>query len=733
MIRRALALVLCVSACDLPQAVPPMNEADAGDDGGAQTDSDGGPSTVVASLTLSVPFARARVGDEVSLGVEALDARGQPIAQPRVRFTISDEYVFVMAAGTVGRALKEGTVTITATANGVTSNQVSLEILPSASAGLFTVRFTEQRVVLKRGAVRRFVAEVRDASGNLRPETNLALRLEPATGCCTELNGQVTATAAGAVELVARSPEGAEGRLPITVVDADQVLEVDWVGEAASIAADRQVRLEWTVRLRDLSSATNAGFPVVADTLELFDGQTKLRDLTLAPDGGLPSLDVSTQPEGAVLKLSVRATRSTATASSRVREVVVRHARDAGWAPLGSSIDDDAWEHSLAVDPTGRPWVAYRRESNAIIVSRYNAAMNRWDRAARSVNAPNRPSRAELVAMDAGRQLADGGWPMFREEVDSLNAHVFSVQYNYWPRLNATNPSLVIDSAARPIVTFGEDQPEPPGLGGGLSSLWDIRVKRLETGAGATWAFLGGSVDPVVTDDCRIARVAVDPMSNQPVVAFGCADTIVGTFAVDVMAWDDATRAWSRLGTRLPASPRQREVTSLAFESAAVLRVTLDEEGVARTWRMTRAGVWTLTEGAPVSRIASGPAQLGGAGSTVGDLQGFLSSGAGWSRLGNLLDEKPLALAVAPQVTLAEPGAPAISWLEGDPRLNLDLHVSKWNPATLQWERLGARLDAQIDSMVLYHSLAAGPDGGLVVSWSELQSNGTPRLRAVRK
>ncbi|MBL9038809.1 MAG: hypothetical protein JNG84_09865 [Archangium sp.] len=717
-------MLLAVTACDVPQLTPRERR----DGGGAD----------VASLTLSSPAERARVGDTVTLGVVALDAADQPVESPPLSWVVSDEYVLVVDAAGVGRALKEGSVTVSVRAGAVTSNEISLEVLPNAGAGQFSVRFVEQRVTLKRGTSRPVVAEVRDAAGNIRNEIVPVYRLEPDPGCCAYADGSLTASATGDATLIARTPEGAEGRLSLSAVDADDVLEVDWVGTASTFAADRRVPIEWEVRMADLSSTIGGGYPVVPDTLELFDGETKLQDLALQADGGLPVLDVAAREDGTVLRLSLRATRSGATAVSRVRDVVVRHPRDggspdAGWANVGvAQVDDDAWDHQLLIDDAGVPWVVYRREANAVRVNRLNMTTNRWERAARSVNGADRPTRAELTAMDAGR-LSDGGYPSFREEVDALNTHVFSVQYNYWPRLWATAPSMAFDGQGRAVVVFGEEQPDDSfGLGAALNDRWNIRVKRLDVG-GTTWNFLGGALESVSTEDCRVAQLAIDPSNGAPVVAMGCLDVITGMVGVEAATWSDATQAWARWGSKLPVSMRQREVRGAVFDGPDSLRLAIDEEGVATTWRLSRSGMWTQSPPAPAATVVGTPARLAAGGAPIGDGVVSVGSGSGWSRLGDIVDEQPLAWAADPRVALGRNDALVVAWREGDPRINLDLHVSRWNAEQLTWDRLGARLDFSIDAMALYHSVATGPTGTVYASWSEMQANGSPRLRVVRK
>lgn len=690
-----------------------------------------GTNTVVAvaSVTVVASTSRCRVGDQVALTATALDEKGAPIADAPLRFGSTDEYVLAVDEQGVARALQQGAVKVFAVSGDIVSEQVDVEVVPNASAGQFSVRMADGRLTLPRGAVRTVPVTVRDGSGNQRPEVVLVWRLESGTAVSLLDAGIVRAEAAGSAELSARTPQGAEGRLVVDVVEGSTALEVRWSTGLASVASERSFPILANVLRSDLLSQTGAGVPVTPDALTVFDGTTSLGDVTTLGDGGLAPLDVSRFADGTVLRLSLRATVAGQTAQSATRDVHIRRSTDAGtgWTSVGAQVDDDAWEHVMALDSLGRPWVAYRRENDAIRVMRFEPDGGRWLNAGRNVLAPEAPTRAELIAMDAGR-LPDAGYLPFRQDADPLNQHTFSIQYNYWPRQPAANPTIAFDPQGRAVVAFGEGQPSPGGLGSELSHFWDVRVKRLPA-PGGVWEFLGGNVEGVRTDDCRDPRIAFEPDSGVPVVATACVDRLTGLTGVDVMVWRDPS--WQRFGSALPRAAVQREVRSLVFESADDVRLTLDEEGVSKTWRLRRSGQWVELSGNGVQQATASGSSVVGTSTTNDDATVLLSTSQGWARLGDVLDEKPWATAIQPIVAVGG-GARVVAWREGDPRINLDVHVSRYDDTALEWQPIGARLDT-IDAPAISHCVAVSSTGTVFVSWSEVRPNGVPRLRVLRR
>lgn len=238
---------------------------------------------------------------------------------------------------------------------------------------------------------------------------------------------------------------------------------------------------------------------------------------------------------------------------------------------------------------------------------------------------------------------------------------------------DAQNPNVATDALGNPVVVWEESDPIAANMENVYAKKWN----------GTSWTQLGNALDSNIANDVYEPVVAIDPIDNNPVVAWLEND---GVRKIYVKKWNGS--AWVALGGALNAN-----VSNNAF---------------------IRASIAIGQDGNPV--VAWGeyaPDAFG----NVSDIFVKKWNGATWNQLGIQRDyddiDKHPALAIDPG-----DGNPVLAWSEGSTLATTyfgDMVVEKWDG--LAWILLDMTFEADFSPEGT--ALAVGSDSLPIAAWHE--------------
>jgi uncharacterized protein YjdB len=245
--------------------------------------------------------------ETLGFAVTVLDAEGDPVTNPVLTFTSSDEAV--ASVDEEGNVTGEtaGTATITV-AGGGESDTIEITVIAAASGGLvlvgrsFTVQADDELVINN-------LAIVRDAGGVIIPDAEVAFTTTDAAVVTVDAAGLLVAHAPGEAFITVTSPDAAgSATMQLKVVPAGTVdlLEIDPV--AATIAVGATVEL--------LVNAEADGVPIL-DFLALFSSSDEAVAVVE------PSVDLSDFPIGVVTGVAPGVATITASTGDLAAEAVI--------------------------------------------------------------------------------------------------------------------------------------------------------------------------------------------------------------------------------------------------------------------------------------------------------------------------------------------------------------------------------------------------------------------------
>jgi len=215
----------------------------------------------ISSIEVAVFDTDLVVDETAMLGVTARDAAGNPVADPGLTFTSSNEAVATVDEEGVVTAVSEGMATITA-AGGGESDAVEVTVFAAASGGLsaigspFNLSIGDEIVI-------NGLFVVRDAGGAIIPDAELAFTTTDATVLTVDAMGLLTALAEGTALVTATSPEAAgSATVRLFVWDALSLAMIEIEPATATVAVGATVDL-------DATGADAIGDPI-GDVLAVF-------------------------------------------------------------------------------------------------------------------------------------------------------------------------------------------------------------------------------------------------------------------------------------------------------------------------------------------------------------------------------------------------------------------------------------------------------------------------------
>ncbi len=367
--------------------------------------------------------------------------------------------------------------------------------------------------------------------------------------------------------------------------------------------------------------------------------------------------------------------------------IYVKRWTGTSWVLLGTTSLDiftnqDAKNPSLALDNSGNPVVSWEESDG----SSSNIYVKRWDGSGwiqlggiLDVNFNQTASNPNLALDAAGNPTVS--WYEF--DGSSSNIYVKRWDGSGWTQpgtildantnQNAANPSLALDAAGNPTVSWYEFD--------GSSS--NIYVKRWD---GSGWTQLGTILDANTNEFAANPSLALDAAGN-PTVSWLEFD---GTSnSIYVKRWDGSS--WTQLGTILDASINQDAFDpSLALDAAGNPMVSWWEyDGISTS---IHAKQWT---------------------------------GSSWTLVGsNPLDTSLGNNAYYPSLSLVS-GSLSVAWQEGSDSNSDSLYVKKY--VTNAWQATGSLLDIQGGQSAINSVVARKSNNLATVTWDEVDSNNGSR------
>jgi uncharacterized protein YjdB len=218
---------------------------------------------VIAEITsIDIVETELNVITDETLGLEitVLDAAGQPVTDPSLTFTSSDQSIVSVDGDGNLTAEGEGVATITVSGGGA-SDTIEISVFPAASGGISLggTSFTAQTgdAVDITGLV-----VVRDAGGIVIPDAELTFTTTDAAVATVDEAGMLTPLAVGSTLIIVTSPDAdGSAAFRLTVLEAGSVEAIEVDPATASVAVDATV---------DLVIAAEADGAPITDFLAVF-------------------------------------------------------------------------------------------------------------------------------------------------------------------------------------------------------------------------------------------------------------------------------------------------------------------------------------------------------------------------------------------------------------------------------------------------------------------------------
>ncbi|MBV6520471.1 MAG: hypothetical protein MNPFHGCM_00586 [Gemmatimonadaceae bacterium] len=199
-------------------------------------------SVAVAKVIVAPAASNITVGGFVQLTAETRDAQDSVLTGRTVQWTSSNQSVAVVSGTGRVQSVSAGTVTITATSEGV-SGSASVTI---GNVPVSTVQVTPTNATLVIGQITTFLATPRDAHGNVLTGRVISWESSNPAVATVSTNGTVTAISPGSTQLTATC-ESIFGTASVTVTNVP-VASVTMTPSTASLTSGQTQQMTVTVK-----------------------------------------------------------------------------------------------------------------------------------------------------------------------------------------------------------------------------------------------------------------------------------------------------------------------------------------------------------------------------------------------------------------------------------------------------------------------------------------------------
>lgn len=687
----------------------------------------------LATIRLSATVTTLTVGQGAVLSAALEDADGAPLDPLPLTWTSSDPEV-LSADGGILRALAAGTAEITASFDQITSEAVTLTVVPAPARGPLTLRLDAAALTLRPQDTLRLGVTVRDAQGQTAPTTIARWHAQDDGVVRVSEDGVLTALTPGSTTVWAEAEGASSPMLAVTVTDAQEHTVVTLLAPTGDTTTDQRLTIQAEIKRVATGLTPGFGAPLMATSAEVLrDGQPAG---TLTPGFGLVAGTIDTSAwDAGEAEVRVRVTADGQTFESAPLHVTrVTPAADA-WDDLtaGAAYGEDGALFTRAAT-THLITLSCGREC-ALTGHAHNAERDRWD----TITYQRQEHRDRSGTIETST----------RDDASNIDLPRYTGWG--WPSADARQPHAPSDAPALMIAWSNKDPFGAFNQESEPEHYWfDCYVARWDDAAGfdgaGGWRLLNAQssdylyrlphpstfptneqrhpegVHATRTDDCTYPRLAFEP-DETPLVGF-IAGPIPGTTrTLHLRAWGGD--AWSDRATPyvlggVQADPRLHALVLDAASQRPI--VSVDDGGQPRVLRLDMSDAWQPIPEADAYGITALAALPGGSllGASVkdGDARVYLGAASQWTPLGGVLDVRPWAQ--AHEIALATRGGELfVAWTEGATPGNRDLHVARWLAAEARWQRLGdGPVEAAVDQDVSRPSLHLDAQGHLLVRYT---------------
>jgi uncharacterized protein YjdB len=214
------------------------------------------PPEPVASVTVTLNSPSVSVGQSTQAAAVLKDAAGNALSGRSITWTSAATDLATVSSTGLVSALAAGSVTISASAEGVVGN-TTLVIQPGTPAPVATVSLTSSTTSLSAGQTQPITVTLRDAQGNTLSGRTVAWKSSNLTVATVAPDGRVTAIGGGSSTITATS-EGKSGTLGFTVAaTASPVANVTLSASATTLTVGQTMQV--TASAKDAHGSAISG------------------------------------------------------------------------------------------------------------------------------------------------------------------------------------------------------------------------------------------------------------------------------------------------------------------------------------------------------------------------------------------------------------------------------------------------------------------------------------------
>ncbi|MBL4632432.1 MAG: Ig-like domain-containing protein [Kofleriaceae bacterium] len=687
--------------------------------------------------------------------MNALSADDSVVEGLTYSWNSSDDSIVSIDENGTALAVSVGEVEIQVSANGLTSNSVTLAVVENVNLVAPSVRITPENVGLEVGqtmdvevAVRNEFAERVNVENG---EVAISWTAEPAGIVSVDGDGVVTAIAPGTAKVFASYLNNKSPATQVRVVSDTSYPAVNWVSPSSETTQSAMISVVAKTHTLAVGTYDNGGLPVVAsDARALLDG-IEIGALTIGAgdDFGLVlgNFSIESAAIGEHL-LTIEATINGETVTS-VPRILTREVANQAWETLEGSFVD-ASDVAIAVNGEELMILAStcRRECNvntfiwqeeASVWEKLSYQQRSWDQTRTGVD-PNYTyvydEEMRSTGVVAPPRFVGWGWPpTVSRDLEAPSGIARIVAYSYKEARTSFN---VEDGPPRYWNDCYASEWDPTGgfdgsggwkllSGENPEYLYDLpNPGVLDRHGNGTWEFpMGVEVDR--THDCVSPELAYDS-DNRLVMGYMSTPVPDTDWGVELSQWSGS--AWQPQGSRLDVSLASATLSELLLDQSNRAVVSVSNGDTSQVHRMGQDGSWTVLEDGAlgIEDLSLGEAGgVFGAGRDQGDLHVFAGADDRWAAMGSLVDTQPWA--PVHEVSLLRQGEDLIvAWTEGPLVGNRNLYVAKWLASEARWQAVGdGAIDTLSDETVTDIDLAVDSQGRLIIAYLEpdLEDNST--------
>jgi hypothetical protein len=561
----------------------PVSRQDAGAQPDSNDDASTPPSSAIATLNIATNTTALEIGQRVPVELSARTDANETVEDVSAQWHVASEAVATFEDPGTLSAIAVGQTQIWASAGGVESNRLDIDVSAAGAGGTRFVLIEPRQIALAPGQTYPLHAQVRRTEGEIIEGLQVRWETSDPSIVTVDETGAITSVAAGQAQVSAVVENSEPLPVQVLVTDTPTWRRAKVVRPEGAIAA-RGEPVEVRVDLREASVGVpdTLGSPLKADTVVVTIDGTSVGEADIAWDVASFTLETASLTEGLHrLGARVEFEGDSYEAPPRMLWVDAPAPNFAdGWENLSESgdsrwaIDDDIGPTNgnapgLAVDSEGTVYVASEKPNRGdhakIYVYKWNESEGRWH---------------EMETYEGSG----------RRDVQLVH---WSAQYEYFPHRSAQFVDLAVDDQDRLLLAFTQEAVDSGGNGDEREKRWfDVFVARYEDGYGpdgsAGWRLLtSGAQDYILAppeaadpqhpapadvdehDDVFTPQVLWDTQRSRITAVWVSSPFPREKTYLDVRVWSDTDNSWTTVGERLELEGSVPELREAFFAAGS--------------------------------------------------------------------------------------------------------------------------------------------------------------------